>query len=91
MHELRRSPSRRPKEIGKVRVAQVADRQAGRVAAFQLTHLGVADSTVHGWVRSGYLFRVAPRVYAVGHVAPSREADLWTAVLYAAPARRSVT
>jgi very-short-patch-repair endonuclease len=85
MHELRRSPSGRPKEIGKVRVAQVADRQAGRVAAFQLAHLGVADSTVHGWVRSRYLLRVAPRVYAVGHLAPSREADLWTAVLYAGP------
>lgn len=66
-------------------MAQVADRQAGRLAAFQLTHLGVADSTVHGWVRSGYLFRVVPRVYAVGHLAPSREADLWAAVLYAGP------
>jgi very-short-patch-repair endonuclease len=66
-------------------VAQVADRQAGRLAAFQLVHLGAADSTVHGWVRAGYLFKVGPRVYAVGHLAPSREADLWTAVLYAGP------
>jgi very-short-patch-repair endonuclease len=66
-------------------VARVADRHAGRLAAFQLAHLGVADSTVHGWVRSGYLFKVAPRVYAVGHLAPSREADLWTALLYAGP------
>jgi hypothetical protein len=55
------------------------------LAAFQLAHLGVADSTVHGWVGAGYLFKVAPHVYAVGHVAPSREADLWTAVLYAGP------
>ena len=66
-------------------MAHVADRQAGRLAAFQLAHLGVADSTVHGWVRCGYLFRVAPRVYAVGHVAPSRDAALWTAVLFAGP------
>jgi hypothetical protein len=66
-------------------VARVADRQAGRLAAFQLVHLGVADATVHDWVRSGYLFKVAPHVYAVGHVASSREADLWTAVLYAGP------
>jgi hypothetical protein len=66
-------------------VAQVAERQAGRLAAFQLAHLGVADSTVHAWVRSGYLLKVCKRVYAVGHLAPSREADLWTAVLYAGP------
>jgi hypothetical protein len=28
---------------------------------------------------------VLPRVYAVGHVAPSREADLWAGILYAGP------
>jgi hypothetical protein len=55
------------------------------VAAFQFAHLGIARATVHGWVRSGYLREVAPRVYAVGHLAPSREADLWTALLYAGP------
>jgi hypothetical protein len=83
--ELCESRSGRPNAIDKVRVAQVAARQAGRVAAFQFAHLGIARATVHGWVRSGYLREVAPRVYAVGHVAPSREADLWTAVLYAGP------
>ena len=66
-------------------MAQVAVRQAGRIAAFQLAHLGIPDSTVHGWVRSAHLFRVVTRVYAVGHVAPSREADLWAAILYAGP------
>jgi hypothetical protein len=66
-------------------VARVADGQAGRLAAFQLSHLGVADSTVRGWVGAGYLLPVAPRVYAVGHLAPSRDADLWTALLYAGP------
>jgi hypothetical protein len=66
-------------------VAQVAERQAGRVAAFQLAYLGIARATVHGWVRSAYLHDVVPRVYAVGHVAPSREADLWAAILYAGP------
>jgi hypothetical protein len=40
---------------------------------------------IHGWTRSGYLARVLPKVYAVGHTAPSREADLWSAVLYAGP------
>ena len=40
---------------------------------------------MHAWVRSGYLLKVAKRVYAVGHLGPSRAADLWTAVLYAGP------
>ncbi|HEX3617501.1 MAG TPA: DUF559 domain-containing protein [Solirubrobacteraceae bacterium] len=38
-----------------------------------------------GWIERGYLTRVLPKVYAVGHTAPSREADLWAAVLYAGP------
>jgi hypothetical protein len=79
--ELCKSRSRRPNAIDKVRLAQVAARQAGRVAAFQFTHLGIARATVYGWVRSGYLHEVAPRVYAVGYVAPSREGELWSAVL----------
>jgi hypothetical protein len=63
----------------------LADRQAGRVAWWQLTALGVDDSAIPRWAASGFLHPVAPRVYAVGHRAPSVEADLWTAVLYAGP------
>lgn len=51
----------------------------------QLRALGVPDATISRWTRSGYLTRVLPRVYAVGHTAPSYEADLWAAVLYAGP------
>jgi hypothetical protein len=47
--------------------------------------LGAPRATVAGWVKSGYLTRVVPKVYAVGHDAPSEMADLWTAVLYAGP------
>lgn len=73
------------KQKDKERVAAVAGRQQGRVAYAQLEWLGLAPSTVHGWEAQGYLTRVLPRVYAVGHTAPSREADLWAAVLYAGP------
>jgi hypothetical protein len=66
-------------------VAALARRQAGRVAAFQLRHLGVGATTTARWTRAGYLHRVLPHVYGVGHLAPSREADLWAAVLYAGP------
>jgi hypothetical protein len=63
----------------------VARRQAGRIAYSQLEWLGVAPSTVHSWVSDGYLERVLPGVYAVGHTAPSRAADLWAAALFAGP------
>jgi hypothetical protein len=47
--------------------------------------LGVSRSTTNAWVEAGYLTRVHPRVYAIGHTAPDREADLWAAILYAGP------
>jgi hypothetical protein len=55
------------------------------VTVRQLLSLGVHASRIARWTRSGYLTLVLPRVYAVGHTAPSREADLWAAVLYAGP------
>jgi predicted transcriptional regulator of viral defense system len=47
--------------------------------------MGVANGTVAAWIKTGYLTRVLPKVYAVGHTAPSHMADLWAAVLYAGP------
>jgi very-short-patch-repair endonuclease len=85
MDELCRSGTDIRYEINKVRVAALAERQAGRVATFQLRHLGVGATTAARWTRAGYLHHVLPRVYAVGHLAPSRGADLWAAVLYAGP------
>ena len=67
------------------KVRELADRQAGRVSAVQFAALGVESVTIARWVESGYVHQVLPRVYAVGHRAPSVEADLWTAVLYAGP------
>jgi predicted transcriptional regulator of viral defense system len=46
---------------------------------------GVAKATISKWVDDGYLTLVHARVYAVGHLAPSYEADLFAAVLYAGP------
>jgi predicted transcriptional regulator of viral defense system len=66
-------------------VGEVARRQGGVVSRGQLAYVGLANATVAGWTKSGYLTRVLPKVYAVGHTAPSREADLWAAVLYAGP------
>lgn len=55
------------------------------MATYQLAWLGVGRSTSQRWAAAGYLHEAMPRVYAVGHVAASREADLWAAVLYAGP------
>jgi hypothetical protein len=67
------------------RVAKLATQQHGRITRAQLNTVGVDAKTVGRWIESGYLKRELPRVYAVGHSAPSREAELWTAVLYAGP------
>ncbi len=69
----------------KVRAARLADRQAGQIGAAQLAALGVDTRVVSRWVSDEFLICRLPRVYAVGHCAPSLEADLWVAVLYAGP------
>ena len=69
----------------KVRLGAVAGRQWGRVTAAQILALGASRKTIAGWKRQGYIHRVHPRVYAVGHRAPSYEADLAAALLYAGP------
>ena len=69
----------------KVLVRHLADRQWGRVSVAQLAALGVDTVVVARLVGDGYLHPVLPTVYAVGHRAPSVEADLTAAVLYAGP------
>jgi hypothetical protein len=66
-------------------VGQLADRQAGRVSVAQLGALGIESWLIARWAEGGYLHQVLPRVYAVGHRAPSVNADLTAAVLYAGP------
>ena len=69
----------------KVLVRVLADRQCGRVSAAQLAALGIETVGVARLMADTYLHPVLPRVYAVGHQAPSVEADLTAAVLYAGP------
>jgi hypothetical protein len=63
----------------------LADRQWGRISTTQFAALGIDRRVVARWTESGYLLLVHPRVYALGHRAPSIEADLTAAVLYAGP------
>lgn len=71
--------------IAREQFAKLVCTQCGRVSWAQLKHLGLSDGAVRSWVDHGRLVRVLPRVYAVGHLAKSREADLWAAILYAGP------
>lgn len=66
-------------------VSRLASKQWGRISFSQLKTIGVGDATVKRWRRDGYLHRVLPGVYAVGHTAHSVEADLSAALLYAGP------
>jgi hypothetical protein len=74
-----------PNRSAKVRVRQIASRQSGRIAWYQLVAAGADKWTINAWVKQGYLQPRLPRVYAVGHSAPSVEADLAEALLYAGP------
>jgi hypothetical protein len=50
-----------------------------------MRRLGLAKDAIATLVKQCYLQRVLPGVYAVGHTAPSVEADLSAALLYAGP------
>jgi very-short-patch-repair endonuclease len=72
-------------DIVREKVMRVADLQWGRVSRRQLRALGVPQGRIARWIDDGYLRQVLPRVYAVGHVAESVEADLVAAILYVGP------
>jgi predicted transcriptional regulator of viral defense system len=71
--------------IRKARLAALAARQRGRVRSDQLRALGISARTIGRWCATGYLHRVLPGVYAVGHAGRTPESDLAAAVLYAGP------
>lgn len=47
--------------------------------------LGASHGLIASWINRGLLRKVLPRVYALGHAAPSFEASLFEAILYAGP------
>lgn len=72
-------------EIAKVRVAEIADPQFGRIRRAQLREIDVSNAGVARWLKDGYLFPELPHVYAVGSRARTVESDLAAALLYAVP------
>jgi predicted transcriptional regulator of viral defense system len=83
MAELSRLSSEGWMNNGKVRIAERAAQQFGRVSRAQMLAKGVSQARIARWLSEGYIFHTLPGVYAVGHRAPSVEGDLSDALLYA--------
>ena len=69
----------------KVRVAELAQRQWGVVARFQLEESGLEAAGISRWINERRLHRIHPAVYAVGHPALGLEGRLAAALFYAGP------
>jgi hypothetical protein len=65
------------------RLAALAEGQWGVVHRRQLASLGISESTVWRWLEERRIFRLYPRVYAVGHRVLCEEGRLAAALLYA--------
>jgi very-short-patch-repair endonuclease len=85
MANVWQSASDRCTQIATRLVLELADRQFGVVARWQLEECGLTGATVSRWVAAGRLQRIYPRVYAVGHRALTIEGKLLAAILYAGP------
>ncbi len=66
-------------------IAEIAARQHGRVATWQLAAAGITATQVHRRVQGGRLHRVHRGVLAVGHPGSSPDADHMAAVLACGP------
>jgi hypothetical protein len=65
------------------RLGEVARRQHGVIAHAQLVGLGLSSSAIGVWAKRGRLHRVHRGVYAVGHLALTRNGRFMAAVLAA--------
>ena len=65
------------------RATDLAERQFGPIARWQLLELGFSAAGVKSWVRSGRLFQAYPGVYALGRPGLSPEGELAAALLFA--------
>src|SRR4051794_38131810 len=62
-------------------VASIANRQHGVIARWQLLAARISEGWIEKRLDKGWLIRVYPGVYRVGHAAPSIEADYMAAVV----------
>ena len=77
-------PRNTPRYAGaKVEIAELAERQWGVVAHWQLVDAGLNRTSIRRWVDQRRLHNIHPRVYAVGHPALGMEGRLAAALFYA--------
>src|SRR5213083_1966840 len=76
-------PHRMQTRDREVRIAELARRQHGVVARWQLAELGLSSDAISHRIASGRLHRLHPGVYAVGHRAFPPEGGWMAAVLAA--------
>lgn len=62
-------------------MGELATRQHGVVARWQLGRLGIPGRTIEGWVDSGWLLPLHREVFAVGHRRIGRRGEWWCGVL----------
>ncbi len=67
------------------RVRMVAEAQGGVISRQQLLDCGLTSTAIARWVERGWLIRLHPSVYAVGHAAILPEGRLTAALLHSGP------
>ncbi|MGI8460142.1 MAG: type IV toxin-antitoxin system AbiEi family antitoxin domain-containing protein [Solirubrobacterales bacterium] len=63
-------------------IGELASRQYGVVARWQLVALGASERMIDGWTANGWLVRIHPGVYVLGYRRLTRKGD-WTAAVLA--------
>lgn len=76
--------SSEPRDI-EATIAELAARQHGRVARWQLLQLGLGEDAIDYRLRRSRFHVLCPGVYAVGHAATTREGRWMAAVLVGGP------
>ena len=82
MEQPWRSSSNSRNSIATARIGAVAARQWGVLSLPQLTRLGYGRAAIHRLVTRGYLVRLFPGVYAVGHAPLRIEGRLLAALFH---------
>lgn len=85
MPEPSRFPPTPRAKFDTVRMLRLAERQFGVVNRRQLIRLGASAGRISRMLDRGFIHRIHPKVYAVGHRALSVEGWLSAALLYAGP------
>lgn len=73
----------RGQQIAAERATELAERQFGTIARWQLRDLGFSEARVRSWLRSGRLHIRYPGVYALGRPGLGERGELAAALLYA--------